>query len=104
MTESRGIRFEWDYGLLLDWAEDDALPDWPDPAEALPAHLYARIRNWASAMNRFYSGMDSDESPPVPPDVDRTLEHEYTNLCNELQKLGYSVVPASDRWPFGQQR
>lgn len=94
----------WDYGLLLDWAEDDTLPDWPDPAEVLPQHLDARIVRWASTMNRFYSEMDLDAPPPVPPEVDKALESEYADLRDELQRTGYPVVSTGDRWPFGQQR
>jgi hypothetical protein len=93
----------WDYGLLLDWAEDDTLPDWPDPAGVLPEHVYTRILSWASAMDRFYSEMDLDAPPPVPPEVDKALESEYADLRNELQQMGYPVVSTGDRWPFGRQ-
>lgn len=98
--EPRRLRFEWDYVLILEWADDEP-DDLPDVEEVLPADLVARIRRWGEEMDGAYGELFLDDPPPVAPELATRLEAESGGFCQEIRELGFEFDRERPGWPFG---
>lgn len=85
--------------LVFEWS-DDIVDSQPCTVEdELPESLVDRVRRWAERMDEVFGSVYLEDSSPVRKSVKNTLESEYLAIRNQIEGLGFSMVPEG-RWPF----
>lgn len=94
----RVLSIDWDFGLIIEWAEEGRRGKGPRLREIVRIETVAAIYEWGSNMSERFRDADEDPEDSVAPDEVNRLRVEFDRVRQSLERDGIAIDPPHSRW------